>query len=266
MSGAFLDVNHRSLNTGNSVFLEQYYAYNALKEEERKKEEEYINAGFSFNTRIFYSVVATVFLVGLVGVVTKGPTWYREYIVNGKPVKLAGEEKPGPSTPTEPAQPTDSPGGEHGVVVKKDNPTPPIFMSIPKIGLEKDIQNPTSTDSKVLDEELKKGPVRYPVSKMLNEDGNVLIFGHSAYVPVNDDFLRTFNGIQDLTYGDEIILQSENMEYVYQVESVEAVTASEAEINLSTNKPTLTLSTCNAFGGHSARYVVKARLIDKYSL
>jgi len=272
MSGAFLEVNHRSLNTGNSVFLEQYYAYNALKEAERKKEEEYINAGFSFNTRVFYSVVATLFIIGLIGVITKGPSLYREYVVNKKPIVAKGgnKEKPTKSTDkptgddhTPNPNPVDGNGG-NVVYHNTTAPADPVFISIPKIGLEKTIQNPVSTENNILNEELKKGPVRYPLSKKLNENGNVLIFGHSA-LSVNDEYLRTFNGIQDLDYGDEIFLRSENKEYIYRVESVEAVTASEAEINLSTSQPTLTLSTCNAFGGHSARYVVKAKLVDQYS-
>ncbi|MEK7179754.1 MAG: sortase, partial [Patescibacteria group bacterium] len=81
----------------------------------------------------------------------------------------------------------------------------PIKIEIPKINLSAVVVNPTITTVAVLDKELLKGAVRYPTSAKLGEDGNVVLFGHSSYLPVvGNQAYKTFNEIQKLAVGDSI--------------------------------------------------------------
>lgn len=141
----------------------------------------------------------------------------------------------------------------------------PSKIEIPSIGLEAEILNPTSTRVEVLDRELLKGAVRYPTSARLGEDGNVILFGHSSYLPVvaNDAF-KAFNEIQKLEEGDRITVYGETHVYVYEVESVEEADAESAAIPLTVSGKTLTLATCDSFGEKSDRFIVTATFVESY--
>ena len=100
-------------------------------------------------------------------------------------------------------------------------PELPTKIEIPKINLSATIANPTTTDIDVLDKDLLSGAVRYPTSARLGETGNVVLFGHSSYLPiVGNQAYKTFDGIQKLVAGDTITVYSSDMAYTYQVESV----------------------------------------------
>ena len=144
----------------------------------------------------------------------------------------------------------------------------PVKISIPSINLTATIANPTSTDIEVLDNALLKGAVRYPTSAKLGEEGNVILFGHSSYLPiVNNQAYKTFDGIQKLNQGDRITVSSSGTAYVYEVKSVaKESAASEAGIALTTTGHTLTLATCNSFGAKTDRFVVTAELVENYPL
>ncbi|MCA9366570.1 sortase, partial [Candidatus Kaiserbacteria bacterium] len=83
------------------------------------------------------------------------------------------------------------------------------------------VLNPTSNSVAALDEALLTGVVRHPDSADLVSNGNVFILGHSSYLPnvFNKNF-QAFNGIQNLTWGDTIRVQSSDTEYIYRVDKV----------------------------------------------
>jgi LPXTG-site transpeptidase (sortase) family protein len=144
----------------------------------------------------------------------------------------------------------------------------PVKITIPSINLSAMIANPSSTDIDVLDTALLRGAVRYPTSAKLGEAGNVILFGHSSYLPiVHNQAYKTFNGIQNLAEGDRITVSSGDIAYVYGVVSVvKENVASEAGIALTTTGHTLTLATCNSFGVKGDRFVVTAELVESYPL
>ena len=143
----------------------------------------------------------------------------------------------------------------------------PIKIEIGRIGLATTIANPTTTNVAVLDELLLKGAVRYPTSAKLGEEGNVVLFGHSSYLPiVNNQAFKSFNGIQKLKQGDLITVYASGAVYTYAVRTVTKESADDAVIPLTGTGRVLTLATCNSFGEKSDRFVVTADLVESHSV
>ena len=139
----------------------------------------------------------------------------------------------------------------------------PIRIVIDKIGVDATVSNPNTKDVVTLDDYLKQGAVRYPDSGFLGL-GNMLIFGHSTGINVvYNQAYKTFNGLKDLKIGDVIKVYGGSTIYEYKVTSVVMKPASEVEINLTSTKNMLTLTTCNVFGAKEDRYIVEADYIPK---
>lgn len=155
--------------------------------------------------------------------------------------------------------------GEPEVLLPLDVTPNRIFID--KLDKEITVLNPAGRSIAVLDEALLDGVVRHPDSADFENEGTMFLFGHSSYLPnvINKNF-QAFNGIQELTWGDRIRVQSENMEYVYRVEKVYQVKASDAEVEIERGVAKLTLATCNTFGSKDDRYIVESKLIDSYPI
>ena len=146
-------------------------------------------------------------------------------------------------------------------------PELPTRIEIPAIGLSETVANPNSTDVAVLDRALLAGPVRYPSSSKLGEAGNVIIFGHSSYLPiVNNKAFKSFNGIQKLKEGDRITVTGDGHVFVYAVQTVTQESALSDSIPLGGDEPVLTLATCDSFGEKTDRFVVTAALVETRAL
>ena len=156
------------------------------------------------------------------------------------------------------------------VVTTADSPAPtvvelPTKIEISKIGLSAVIVNPTTTDIATLDKELLKGAVRYPTSAKLGETGNVVLFGHSSYLPVvGNQAYKAFNEIQKLAVGDIVTVYSIDTAYTYRVRIVEKKTATNDGIELSVTGRVLTLVTCNSFGAKEDRFMVTADFVESH--
>lgn len=136
--------------------------------------------------------------------------------------------------------------------------TLPVRIVIPAVGVDASIETPVSTDIRVLDGALTRGAVHYPGSGTPG-NGNMFIFGHSTSLTnVINQAYQTFNDVQHLEKGDEIIVYAGGEKHWYVVESVALVSADEALVDFSTSKDMLTLSTCNTFGAKQERFVVEA--------
>lgn len=146
-------------------------------------------------------------------------------------------------------------------------PQKPVKIEIKKIGLSETIGNPDTTDAVLLDEYLLKSPVRYPTSAELNVEGNVVLFGHSSYLPVvKNPAYKSFNDIQKLQAGDTITVYSLDTAYTYTVRTVEKETASQGAIPLQVSGKVLTLATCNSFATKDDRFIVTADFVDSHPL
>lgn len=153
--------------------------------------------------------------------------------------------------------------------VSKSEPTVaaelPTRIEIPAINLSAIIENPTVTTVAVLDGGLLRGAVRYPTSASLGEVGNVVLFGHSSYLPVvGNPAYKTFNGIQKLVAGDVVTVYSSGTAYTYRVRSMAKESANDAAIPLDVSGRVLTLATCNSFGAKTDRFVVTADFVESH--
>ena len=147
-------------------------------------------------------------------------------------------------------------------------PELPTKIEIKAIGLSTVVVNPATTDITILDKELLNGAVRHPSSARLGEKGNVVLFGHSSYLPiVNNQAYKTFNGIQKLEVGDIVIVYASDTAYTYKVRSVAKENAKDnSVISLSTDSKILTLVTCNSFGTKEDRFIVIADFVESHSI
>ncbi len=147
-------------------------------------------------------------------------------------------------------------------------PELPERIEIPAIKLNATIENPTTTNIEALDELLLKGSVRYPTSAKLGEAGNIVLFGHSSYLPiVLNQAYKTFNGIQKLAVGDVVTVFSSGTAYTYRVRSVAKESAAGgAGIDLAVTGRVLTLATCDSFGAKADRFVVTADFVESHSI
>jgi LPXTG-site transpeptidase (sortase) family protein len=127
------------------------------------------------------------------------------------------------------------------------------------------VLNPDSRSVEALDTALLSGVVRHPDSADFERIGTIFLFGHSSYLPnvINKNF-QAFNGIQKLTWGDTIRLQSSDTEYVYRVDRVYEASANDAEVKIESGKAKLTLVTCDSFGSKSDRFIVEASLLETH--
>lgn len=144
-----------------------------------------------------------------------------------------------------------------------ENTEYPREISFPSLDKSVSVLNTASAEVADLDADLLKGVVRHPDSALLGEEGNVFILGHSSYLPnvLNRNF-QAFNGLQNLVWGDTIVVTSDTMEYVYQVKKVYKAKASALTIPVTVEGKRLTLATCNSFGSVDDRHIVEAELID----
>jgi LPXTG-site transpeptidase (sortase) family protein len=144
----------------------------------------------------------------------------------------------------------------------------PTRIVINGVGIDLPVLNPEATDIPTLDEELKKGAVRYPNSALPGQRGNVLIFGHSSHLPVvHNQMYRAFNMLPEVKKDDFITLEGNGYAYLYRVTEVRKADANEEYVDLSPEQGAkLTLSTCDTFGAKSARWIVEADFVSSYEL
>ncbi len=97
----------------------------------------------------------------------------------------------------------------------------PVSMTITELSRTVPVLNPASNDIPTIDAALLNGVARHPDSAKLGEDGNILILGHSSHLPnvFNSNF-QAFNGLETMTWGDKIYLDSADTRYVYGDEKV----------------------------------------------
>ena len=147
-----------------------------------------------------------------------------------------------------------------------DSPLP-LKVIFDTLDREVTVLNPASRAIAALDTALLDGAVRHPDSADFTEDGNIFILAHSSYLPnvFNKNF-QAFNGIQDLTWGDTVRLQSEDMEYVYRVDKVYKAMASEVFVPETPGEAKLTLATCDSFGSKDDRFMVEATLVESHKI
>lgn len=139
----------------------------------------------------------------------------------------------------------------------------PVTIIFDSLNREVSVLNPESDSVEALDAALLSGVIRHPDSADFKNEGTIFLLGHSSYLPnVRNKNFQAFNGIQKLEWGDTIRLRSKDTEYVYRVERVYEAKASNAEVLLQFEEPTLVLATCNSFGTKDDRFIVESKLVE----
>jgi LPXTG-site transpeptidase (sortase) family protein len=151
--------------------------------------------------------------------------------------------------------------------IEVSNPETPVRVVASAIGLDAPISNPSSTNVHVLDNALLKGAVRYPTTALAGEEGTMLLFGHSSYLPViYNQAYKAFNNIQKLEKGDIVSVLSDTTEHRYKVTGIRVADATEDVVELRTTGKYLVLVTCDNFTSKTSRFVVTAEFVGTYLL
>jgi LPXTG-site transpeptidase (sortase) family protein len=138
----------------------------------------------------------------------------------------------------------------------------PLSITIPALNRTVRAVTPVSSAVGDLDNALLSGVVRHPDSVLLGEEGNVVILGHSSYLPhvLNRNF-QALNGTQNLAWGDVIVVETEHSRYTYMVTHVFKAKASDASIPIFGVGKRLTLITCDSFATTDDRFIIEANLL-----
>ena len=144
-----------------------------------------------------------------------------------------------------------------------DTPVYPLTMTIEALDRTVTVLNPTSRTVADLDAALLEGVVRHPDSATLEQNGTVFILGHSSYLPaVRNKNFQAFNGIQNLKWGDTIVIDAAEGTFTYQVDKVYRANAQDVTVPIAGDTQRLYIATCNSFGSTDDRYIVEAELIE----
>lgn len=123
---------------------------------------------------------------------------------------------------------------------------PKIGKNIPLVDVEnRRVQNVKELED-VFMEELVKGIVRYPGSAKPGEEWNTFIFGHSSNFPwIKWDYNDVFALLDNVVFGDEIIVYYNQKKYIYTVKEKHVVKPGDVAI-LKRNewKKEISLMTC----------------------
>jgi sortase A len=103
-------------------------------------------------------------------------------------------------------------------------------------------------------EQLKKGVGQYVGSPDPGQDGNVVLSAH------NDVYGELFRYLDRLVPGDQVIVYTQQRQYVYIVDRTILVEPTAVEVMASTGNPTVTLISCYPYLVDKQRIVVFARL------
>jgi LPXTG-site transpeptidase (sortase) family protein len=143
------------------------------------------------------------------------------------------------------------------------SPVYPLTLLIPALDTSVTVLNPTSRAVPDLDAALLEGVVRHPDSATLEQSGTVFILGHSSYLPaVRNKNFQALNGIQNLKWGDEVVIESLEGKYIYRVEKVYRARAQDVTVPIAGASKKLFLATCNSFGSVDDRYIVEADFLE----
>ena len=103
-------------------------------------------------------------------------------------------------------------------------------------------------------EQLKKGVAQNVHSVNPGQEGNVILSAH------NDVYGELFRFLDKLQPGDQVILYTQQRQYVYVVDRTAIVQPTAVEVMASTGSPTVTLISCYPYLVDKQRIVVFARL------
>ncbi|MBN1494887.1 class E sortase [Candidatus Peregrinibacteria bacterium] len=107
---------------------------------------------------------------------------------------------------------------------------------------------------------LQDGVVHYPGTAFPDENGNVVITGHSSYFVWDPGrFKDVFALLHQVQMGDRVYLFYKQKRYVYEVYDIKVVLPTQVDVLTQQGEDKLTLITCTPVGTNLKRLVVVAR-------
>jgi LPXTG-site transpeptidase (sortase) family protein len=111
-----------------------------------------------------------------------------------------------------------------------------------------------------IQEALRDGVVHYPETAFPNEDGNMVVTGHSSYFAWDPGrFKDVFALLHDVQIGDKIYVYHDQDRYEYEVYETKVVLPTQVDILTQEGEDRLTLITCTPVGTNLKRLIVLAR-------
>lgn len=137
----------------------------------------------------------------------------------------------------------------------------PLSISVPSLGISSHVESPETTSVSVLDAALSRGPVYYQGSGTPG-NRNMFIFGHSTgFSIVNNKAYKVFNNLKLGKKGEYVYIQTSSGTHTYMIEEVRKMSKYSTWVQFNSEKPMLTLSTCDSFGKASDRWVLEATYV-----
>lgn len=134
----------------------------------------------------------------------------------------------------------------------------PDRLLIPSLNIEAPVVISQNPEEKSLQADLEKGVIYLPGSSALNENGTMVIMGHSSAYPwYGGKYGSIFALLNKLSIGDEIIVFSKEKEFVYRVEGKEIKAPKDLIFQKDENNSVLYLVSCWPVNTAWKRIVIK---------
>ena len=134
------------------------------------------------------------------------------------------------------------------IVIPTPAPDQAIRIQIPSLGVDAPVVQGDGW------EQLKKGVGQNLASANPGQNGNVVLSAH------NDVYGELFRYLDKLVPGDQIIVYTQQRQYVYIVDRTALVEPTAVEVMASTGSPTVTLISCYPYLVNDQRIIIFARL------
>ena len=134
----------------------------------------------------------------------------------------------------------------------------PDRLLIPSLNIEAPVVISQNPEEKSLQADLEKGVIFLPGSTALNENGTIVIMGHSSAYPwYKGQYGSIFALLNKLNVGDEIIVYSKEKSFIYRVEGKEIKAPKDLIFQKDENNSVLYLVSCWPVNTAWKRIVVK---------
>ncbi|MCD6109807.1 class D sortase [bacterium] len=111
-----------------------------------------------------------------------------------------------------------------------------------------------------IQEALRDGVVHYPSTAFPDEEGNVVITGHSSYFPWDPGrFKDVFALLHQVQVGDKVYMYYNQKKYAFEVYETKVVLPNQVDVLTQNGENRLTLITCTPVGTNLKRLVVIAK-------
>ncbi len=141
----------------------------------------------------------------------------------------------------------------------------PEKIFIPQISVEVPVVISQSLNEKDLQKDLEGGVIYLPGSTALNENGTIVIMGHSSAYPwYKGNYGSIFALLNKLNIGDKFTVFSKNKSFIYRVEGKEIKAPKDLIFEKDKNNAVLYLVSCWPINTAWKRIVIKTvQVLDK---